>query len=99
MAIDDYWFKNAVIYCLNVATYMDFNGDGIGDFEGLSRRLDYLHGLGVTCIWLQHGCGSLSRGAQGRGRQAGEGFRAAPGDAAVPAMARPRCHPARRGEC
>src|ERR671925_177099 len=38
MAIDDYWFKNAVIYCLNVATYMDFNGDGIGDFEGLSRR-------------------------------------------------------------
>jgi maltose alpha-D-glucosyltransferase / alpha-amylase len=53
MAIDDYWFKNAVIYCLNVATYMDFNGDGIGDFEGLSRRLDYLHGLGVTCVWLQ----------------------------------------------
>ena len=53
MAIDDYWFKNSVIYCLNVATYMDFNGDGIGDFEGLSRRLDYLHGLGVTCIWLQ----------------------------------------------
>jgi maltose alpha-D-glucosyltransferase/alpha-amylase len=53
MAIDDYWFKNAVIYCLNVATYMDFNGDGTGDFEGLSRRLDYLHGLGVTCLWLQ----------------------------------------------
>ena len=52
MAIDDYWFKNAVIYCLNVATYMDCNGDGIGDFEGLSRRLDYLHGLGVTCVWL-----------------------------------------------
>ena len=50
MAIDDYWFKNAVIYCLNVATYMDCNGDGIGDFEGLSRRLDYLHGLGVTCV-------------------------------------------------
>ena len=39
-AIDDYWFKNAVIYCLNVATYLDCNGDGIGDFEGLSRRLD-----------------------------------------------------------
>jgi maltose alpha-D-glucosyltransferase/alpha-amylase len=52
-AIDDYWFKNAVIYCLNVATYMDCNGDGIGDFEGLSRRLDYLHALGVTCVWLQ----------------------------------------------
>ena len=53
MAIDDYWFKNAVLYCLNVATYMDCNGDGIGDFEGLSRRLDYLHALGVTCVWLQ----------------------------------------------
>lgn len=53
MAIDDYWFKNAVIYCLNVATYMDANGDGVGDFEGLSRRLDYLAGLGVTCVWLQ----------------------------------------------
>jgi maltose alpha-D-glucosyltransferase/alpha-amylase len=53
MAIDDYWYKNAIIYCLNVATYMDFNGDGIGDFEGLSRRLDYLAGLGVTCVWLQ----------------------------------------------
>jgi maltose alpha-D-glucosyltransferase / alpha-amylase len=53
MAIDDYWFKNSIIYCLNIATYMDFNGDGIGDFEGLSRRLDYLHGLGITCIWLQ----------------------------------------------
>ena len=37
MAIDDYWYKNAVIYCLNVATYMDCNGDGIGDFEGLTR--------------------------------------------------------------
>jgi maltose alpha-D-glucosyltransferase/alpha-amylase len=53
MAIDDYWFKNAVIYCLNVGTYMDFNGDGIGDLEGLSRRLDYLAGIGVTCVWLQ----------------------------------------------
>jgi maltose alpha-D-glucosyltransferase/alpha-amylase len=53
MAIDDYWFKNAVLYCLNVATYMDCNGDGVGDFEGLSRRLDYLHALGVTCVWLQ----------------------------------------------
>ena len=32
---------------------MDCNGDGIGDFEGLSRCLDYLHALGVTCVWLQ----------------------------------------------
>jgi len=50
--ISDLWYKNAVIYCLSVATYMDANGDGVGDFEGLMRRLDYLHGLGVTAIWL-----------------------------------------------
>jgi maltose alpha-D-glucosyltransferase/alpha-amylase len=53
MAIDDLWYKNAVIYCLDVETFQDANGDGIGDFEGLKRRLDYLHGLGVTCVWLQ----------------------------------------------
>jgi len=50
--INDLWYKNAVIYCLSVATFMDANGDGIGDFAGLMRRLDYLHGLGVTAIWL-----------------------------------------------
>ena len=50
--INDLWYKNAVIYCLSVATYMDANGDGVGDFAGLMRRLDYLHGLGVTAIWL-----------------------------------------------
>src|SRR3990170_1683625 len=53
MAIEDLWYKNAIIYCLDVEKYMDVNGDGIGDFEGLSRRLDYLAGLGVTCLWLQ----------------------------------------------
>jgi maltose alpha-D-glucosyltransferase / alpha-amylase len=50
--IKDIWYKNAVIYCLNVGTFMDSNGDGVGDFEGLVRRLDYLAGLGVTCLWL-----------------------------------------------
>src|SRR5256885_14377994 len=50
--INDLWYKNAVIYCLSVGTYMDANGDGTGDFQGLMRRLDYLHGLGVTAIWL-----------------------------------------------
>jgi len=50
--INDLWYKNAVIYCLSVGTFMDTNGDGIGDFEGLSRRLDYLEGLGVTAVWL-----------------------------------------------
>jgi maltose alpha-D-glucosyltransferase/alpha-amylase len=50
--INDLWYKNAVIYCLSVGTYMDADGDGIGDFKGLMRRLDFLHGLGVTAIWL-----------------------------------------------
>jgi maltose alpha-D-glucosyltransferase/alpha-amylase len=53
MSIDDLWYKNAIIYCLDVEKYQDSNGDGVGDFEGLMRRLDYLHGLGVTCVWLQ----------------------------------------------
>ena len=50
--INDLWYKNSVIYCLSVGTFMDANGDGIGDFEGLMRRLDYLQGLGITAIWL-----------------------------------------------
>jgi maltose alpha-D-glucosyltransferase/alpha-amylase len=50
--IDDLWYKNAVFYCLSVGTYMDANGDGVGDFKGLLRRLDYLQGLGITAIWL-----------------------------------------------
>jgi maltose alpha-D-glucosyltransferase/alpha-amylase len=50
--IDDLWYKNGVFYCLSVGTYMDANGDGVGDFKGLLRRLDYLSGLGVTAIWL-----------------------------------------------
>ena len=50
--INDLWYKNAVIYNLSVATYLDANGDGIGDFPGLMRRLDYLSGLGVTAVWL-----------------------------------------------
>ena len=50
--INDLWYKNAVIYCLHVGTYMDADGNGIGDFQGLIRRLDYLQGMGVTAIWL-----------------------------------------------
>jgi len=50
--INDLWYKNGVIYCLSVASYMDADADGVGDFQGLMRRLDYLHGLGVTAIWL-----------------------------------------------
>ena len=48
----DQWWKTAVIYCLDVETYMDWNDDGTGDFEGLSHRIDYLAELGVTCLWL-----------------------------------------------
>jgi maltose alpha-D-glucosyltransferase / alpha-amylase len=52
MARRDQWYENAIIYCLDVETYADSDGDGIGDFPGLTGRLDYLAGLGVTCIWL-----------------------------------------------
>lgn len=48
----DLWYKSAILYCIDVETYMDANGDGVGDFEGLTQRLDYIAGLGITCIWL-----------------------------------------------
>lgn len=47
-----FWYKNAIVYSLDVETFMDANGDGIGDFRGLTQRLDYLAGLGITCLWL-----------------------------------------------
>ena len=50
--LNDLWYKNAIVYCLSVGTFMDANGDGVGDFQGLIRRLDYLQGLGITTIWL-----------------------------------------------
>jgi maltose alpha-D-glucosyltransferase/alpha-amylase len=50
--VDDRWYKDALIYELSVRTFADSNGDGVGDFRGLSRRLDYLAALGVTAIWL-----------------------------------------------
>jgi trehalose synthase len=48
----DLWWKTAVIYCLDVETFMDWNDDGVGDFEGLAHRMDYLNELGITCLWL-----------------------------------------------
>jgi trehalose synthase len=48
----DLWWKNAIIYCLDVELFADGDGDGVGDFTGLLDRIDYLAGLGVTCIWL-----------------------------------------------
>ena len=52
MSIEDLWYRNAIVYCLDVEKFMDSSGDGVGDFEGLSSRLPYLAGLGVTCVWL-----------------------------------------------
>jgi len=52
MSIDDLWYRNAIIYCLDVEKFQDSTGDGVGDFHGLSERLPYLAGLGVTCVWL-----------------------------------------------
>ncbi|WP_207429002.1 alpha-amylase family protein [Pedobacter sp. SYSU D00535] len=46
------WYKNAIFYSLDIETFYDANGDGIGDFQGLIQKLDYLSGLGITCIWL-----------------------------------------------
>ena len=48
----DLWWKNAVFYCIDVELFADGNGDGVGDFPGLTGKVDYLAGLGVTCIWL-----------------------------------------------
>ena len=44
------WYESAVIYCLDIDTYADSDGDGVGDIRGLIGRLDYLARLGVTCI-------------------------------------------------
>jgi maltose alpha-D-glucosyltransferase / alpha-amylase len=50
--IEDLWYKNTVIYSLDLETFMDANGDGVGDLEGLTRRLEYLQALGISTIWL-----------------------------------------------
>jgi len=47
------WFKNATIYALNIESFMDGNNDGVGDFQGLSERMNYFSILGVNCLWLR----------------------------------------------
>ena len=47
---DTLWFKDAVIYQAHVRAFLDTTNDGIGDFRGLTRKLEYLHGLGINCI-------------------------------------------------
>jgi glycosidase len=51
-ATSDLWWKSGVIYCADVATWLDSDGDGTGDLAGLTRQLDYLRGLGVSTLWM-----------------------------------------------
>ena len=51
-ATSDLWWKNAIVYCVDTQAFLDTNGDGVGDLDGLTQRVDYLTGLGVTCLWL-----------------------------------------------
>ncbi len=52
LADDPLWYKDAIIYELHVKSFFDSNDDGIGDFKGLTQKVDYLERLGVTAIWL-----------------------------------------------
>ncbi|HEX6833027.1 MAG TPA: maltose alpha-D-glucosyltransferase, partial [Rudaea sp.] len=52
MSTSNLWYKDAVIYQLHVKSFYDSNGDGIGDFQGVISKLDYLSSLGITAIWL-----------------------------------------------
>src|ERR1700747_3119942 len=49
---DPLWYKDAIIYQLHVKAFFDSNRDGIGDFRGLTQKLDYIADLGVNVIWL-----------------------------------------------
>ncbi len=49
---DPLWYQNAVIYQVHVKSFFDSDGDGIGDFQGLTNKLDYLQDLGVTALWV-----------------------------------------------
>jgi maltose alpha-D-glucosyltransferase/alpha-amylase len=46
------WYKDAIIYQAHVKSFFDSNNDGVGDFQGITQKLDYLQGLGITCLWL-----------------------------------------------
>jgi len=52
-ATSDLWWKNAIVYCVDIDSFLDTNGDGVGDLNGLTQKIDYLAGLGITCLWLQ----------------------------------------------
>lgn len=50
--MEELWYKDAVFYAVDVESFHDGNGDGVGDFKGLTSKLDYLSELGITCLWL-----------------------------------------------
>jgi maltose alpha-D-glucosyltransferase / alpha-amylase len=58
LSSDPLWYKDAIIYELHVRAFHDCDGDGTGDFRGLTEKLDYLHDLGITAIWLLPFCPS-----------------------------------------
>src|SRR5262245_40386851 len=51
LANDPLWYKDAIIYQVHVRAFHDADGDGLGDFKGLTQKLDYLQDLGVTAVW------------------------------------------------
>src|SRR5438445_4055344 len=55
---DPLWYKDAIIYEVHVRSFFDENGDGVGDFRGLTAKLDYIRDLGVTALWLLPFCPS-----------------------------------------
>src|SRR5437870_2962615 len=50
--LDPLWYKSAIIYEVPVRAFFDSNADGVGDFRGLTQKLDYIQDLGVTALWL-----------------------------------------------
>lgn len=54
----DLWWKNGLVYCVDVKTWRDSDGDGVGDLPGLTESVDYLTSLGVTCLWVMPICPS-----------------------------------------
>ena len=58
---DEKWWKKAIVYQIYPRSFQDSNGDGIGDLNGIIRRLDYLENLGIDAIWLSPVCQSPGR--------------------------------------
>jgi hypothetical protein len=59
--MSDYWYQDAIIYGIDVKTFQDSNGDGLGNLRGLISRLDYLQFSGISCLWLAPFYPSLKR--------------------------------------